>query len=42
MASVKVALAEVGTAAAALSMGRQPPSIGSVAALARLYCHSGS
>ena len=33
---VKVALAEVGTAAVALPMGRRPPSIGFVAALARL------
>lgn len=34
--SVKVVLAEVGTAAVALPMGRRPPSIGFVAALARL------
>lgn len=36
MLPVKVALAEVGTAAVALPMGRRPPSIGFVAALARL------
>ena len=40
MASVKVALAEVGTAAAALPTGRRPPSIGFVAALARLLQES--